>query len=83
MAEILLFHHAQGLTAGVLAFADDLRGAGHVVHAPDLYDAKTFADLDEGVGYAKEVGFGTILERGRVAAEGFRTSSSTPGSRSE
>ncbi len=71
MAEILLFHHAQGLTAGVLAFADDLRGAGHVVHAPDLYDAKTFADLDEGVGYAKEVGFGTILERGRVAAEGL------------
>jgi dienelactone hydrolase len=71
MTEILLFHHAQGQTRGFLAFADELRAAGHVVHAPDLYDGKTFADLDEGVGYAKEVGFGTIGERGRRAADGL------------
>jgi dienelactone hydrolase len=69
MAEILLFHHAQGQTPGFLAFADELRAAGHVVHAPDIYDGKTFSDLDEGVGYAKEVGFGTIGERGRRAAD--------------
>jgi dienelactone hydrolase len=71
VAEVLLFHHAQGLTAGCLAFADELRAAGHVVHTPDLYDGKTFTDLDEGVGYAKEVGFDTIGERGRAAAEGL------------
>jgi dienelactone hydrolase len=71
VAEVLLFHHAQGLTSGVLAFADELRAAGHVVHAPDLYDGKTFADLDDGVGYAREVGFDTIGERGRLAAEGL------------
>jgi len=71
MTEILLFHHAQGQTQGFLAFADELRAAGHVVHAPDLYDGKTFTDLDEGVGYAKEVGFGTIQERGRLAADGL------------
>ena len=69
MAEILLFHHAQGLTDGVVAFADDLRAAGHVVHVPDLFDGNTFTDLDEGVGYAREVGFDTIGERGRLAAE--------------
>ena len=69
MAEILLFHHAQGQTRGFLAFADDLRAGGHVVHAPDLYDGKTFADLDDGVGYAREVGFETISERGRLAAD--------------
>jgi dienelactone hydrolase len=69
MAEVLLFHHAQGLTAGVRAFADELRAAGHVVHTPDLYDGKTFAALDEGIAYAGEVGFGAILERGRLAAE--------------
>ncbi|MEO8744893.1 MAG: dienelactone hydrolase family protein [Candidatus Dormiibacterota bacterium] len=69
MAELLLFHHAQGLTAGCIAFADELRAAGHLVHTPDLYDGKTFATLAEGVGYAKEVGFDTILERGRLAAE--------------
>jgi dienelactone hydrolase len=71
VAEVLLFHHAQGLTAGCLAFADELRAAGHEVHAPDLYDGKTFTDLDEGVGYAKQVGFDTIGERARLAAEGL------------
>jgi dienelactone hydrolase len=69
MAEVLLFHHAQGQTPGFLAFAHELRAAGHVVHAPDLYDGKTFTDLNEGVGYAQEVGFGTIAERGRLAAD--------------
>jgi len=71
MAEILLFHHAQGQTPGFLAFADDLRAAGHVVHAPDLYDGRTFSDLDAGVRYAKQVGFATIGERGRLAADGL------------
>jgi dienelactone hydrolase len=69
MAEILLFHHAQGQTPGFLAFADELRAAGHTVHTPDLYDGKTFGTLDEGVGYAQQVGFDTILERGRLSAE--------------
>ena len=68
MAEVLLFHHAQGQTPGFLAFADDLRSAGHTVHTPDLYEGKTFASLDEGVANAREVGFGTILERGEQAA---------------
>lgn len=71
MAELLLFHHAHGLTTGVLSFADELRAAGHVVHTPDLYDGVVFADLTEGVGYAKKLGFDTIIERGRAAAEGL------------
>src|SRR5438552_2782916 len=71
MAEVVLFHHAQGQTPGFLAFADELRAAGHTVHAPDLYDGNTFAALDDGVGYAKQVGFDTIAERGRLAAEGL------------
>jgi dienelactone hydrolase len=69
MPEILLFHHAYGLTAGCRSFADDLRAAGHVVHLPDLYEGHTFGNLGEGVGYAKQVGFDTIIERGRVSAE--------------
>jgi dienelactone hydrolase len=72
MAEILLFHHAQGQTQGFLAFADVLRAAGHLVHAPDLYDGKTFAELAEGVSYAEQVGFDVIIERGAAAAEGLR-----------
>jgi dienelactone hydrolase len=69
MAELLLFHHAQGLTAGCLSFADEIRAAGHVVHTPDLYEGKTFTDLETGIGYAQQVGFGTILQRGREAAD--------------
>jgi dienelactone hydrolase len=69
VAEVLLFHHAQGLTAGILSFADELRTAGHVVHTPDLYEGRTFPDLDSGVGHAKEIGFDTVLERGRLAAQ--------------
>ena len=71
MAEVVLFHHAQGLTAGCLAFADELRAAGHVVHAPDLYDGNTFSELADGMGYAKQVGFDTIMERGRRSADGL------------
>jgi dienelactone hydrolase len=69
MAEALLFHHAQGLTGGVVAFADRLREAGHTVHTPDLYDGHTFTTLDEGLGYAREVGFGDVQERGIRAAD--------------
>jgi dienelactone hydrolase len=69
LAEVVLFHHAQGQTAGFFAFADDLRAAGHTVHTPDLYDRRTFTTLDEGVAYAKQVGFDTLLERGRLAAQ--------------
>lgn len=71
MAEILLFHHAHGLTAGVRSFADDLREAGHTVHVPDLYEGRVFDSLEAGHGHAQEVGFGTILERGRAAADGL------------
>ena len=71
MAEVLLFHHAQGQTAGFHAFADELRGAGHTVHTPDLFDGRTFPTLEEGVGFAEEVGFGTIIERGTRTADGL------------
>ena len=70
MAEVLLLHHALGLTAGCMSFADEVREAGHVVHAPDLYEGKTFTDLTDGGRHAEEeVGFDTIIERGRLAAD--------------
>lgn len=71
MAEVLLFHHAQGLTLGVLTFAERLRTAGHTVHTPDLFDGKVFGTLDEGLAHAGEVGFGEVLERGVRAADGL------------
>lgn len=71
MAQIVLFHHAQGLTPGVIAFADDLRGAGHTVHTPDLFEGHTFATLEDGLSYARKVGFGKLMEDGVRAAEGL------------
>jgi dienelactone hydrolase len=53
MAEVLLFHHIQGLTPGVVALADRLRAAGHTVHAPDLYGGRTFATIEEGAAFSR------------------------------
>jgi dienelactone hydrolase len=69
VTEILLFHHAQGLTAGVAQFADSLREAGHSVHTPDLFDGHTFETIDEGVAFAASIGFPQIIGRGVAAAE--------------
>ena len=69
MAEILLFHHAQGQTPGLFAFAEELRRAGHTVHTPDLYEGLTFATLDGGMANAQKVGFGKLVERGVRAAD--------------
>jgi dienelactone hydrolase len=71
MAEVLLFHHAQGQTPGFHAFADELRGAGHTVHTPDFFDGRTFDSIDSGLAYAKQIGFGEIVERGVRAAGGL------------
>jgi dienelactone hydrolase len=72
MAEVLLFHHAQGQTPGFHAFAEELRRAGHTVHTPDLFDGKTFGSIEEGLAYVKETGgFEQVIERGERAADGL------------
>ena len=71
MAEVLLFHHAQGQTAGFHAFADELRSAGHTAHTPDLFDGRTFGSIDEGLAYVEEVGFGEMIGRGVNTADGL------------
>jgi len=69
VTSVLLFHHAQGLTDGVQLFAQRLRDAGHDVVVPDLYEGRTFDDLDDGVANAESIGFETIIERGVAAAD--------------
>jgi dienelactone hydrolase len=71
MAQVLLFHHAQGLTSGVRDFAEVLRRAGHTVHTPDLYEGRVFDQLEDGVAHAEEIGFGALVERGQAAAAGL------------
>lgn len=66
-----MFHHVQGQTPGFHAFADELRQAGHVVHTPDLFEGRTFNSIEEGLGYAGEVGFGGLIDRGVATADGL------------
>jgi len=69
MTEVVLYHHVQGLTDGVRSFADELRQAGHTVHTPDLFDGRTFGTLEEGMSFAREIGFEALAERGVAAAQ--------------
>lgn len=71
MAEIVLFHHAQGLTRGVTAFAAELRYAGHIVHTPDLFDGHTFDSIEKGMSFVKELGFSEVMDRGERAVDGL------------
>ena len=71
MAEVVLFHHALGLTPGIVIFADELRRAGHTVHKPDLFEGRTFDTIEEGVGHAREIGFDEVIDRGVRAVDGL------------
>lgn len=69
MAEVILYHHVQGLTSGIIAFAERLRDAGHTVHTPDLFNGRTFDTIEKGMGFVRELGFGEVLARGERAVD--------------
>ncbi len=71
MVEVVLFHHAQGLTPGVVGFADELRGAGHTVHTPDLFHGRSFDSIEQGTAFIEQAGFEDVVDRGVRAAEGY------------
>jgi dienelactone hydrolase len=69
MAEVVLFHHVQGLTDGVRAFAEELRAGGHTVHTPDLFDGERPATIDDGIALAQGIEDEVLSERiGRAMA---------------
>jgi dienelactone hydrolase len=71
MADVVLYHHVQGLTEGVRSFAEELRRAGHTVQTPDMFDGHTFDTIEDGLAFARQNGFGTLAERGVAAADGI------------
>lgn len=71
MAKVLLIHHVQGLTEGVHAFGDRLRGAGHTVHSPDLFEGERPASVDEGVALVRRLGAAVLDERVEQAVAGL------------
>jgi dienelactone hydrolase len=71
MADVVLFHHVQGLTDGVSAFADELRTGGHTVHTPDLFDGQRPASIDDGVALTQAIGDQVLAERADQAVAGL------------
>lgn len=71
MSEIVLFHHALGLTDGVRSFADRIRESGCTVDVPDLYKGRTFTSLAKGVAHAEKIGIDALIARGVAAAERY------------
>ena len=56
MAEVVLFHHVQGLTEGVRAFAEELVAGGHTVHTPDLFDGRRPETIEDGIALTESIG---------------------------
>src|SRR5207248_3265990 len=71
VTEIVLFHHAQGLTPGLVALADRWRAGGHVVHTPDVYEGRPFATLAAGLAHAESGGFPELIDSADPSVELF------------
>jgi len=71
MAEVVLFHHVQGLTDGVRALADALAEGGHTVHTPDLFDGARPGSLEEGIAHAQGLDESVVEERVTRALAGL------------
>jgi dienelactone hydrolase len=71
MAEVVLFHHLQGLTDGVRAFAAELEQGGHTVHTPDLFDGQRPASIEDGNALVQGIGDDELERRAEAAVAGL------------
>lgn len=71
MAEVVLFHHVQGLTDGVRLFAEELRAGGHTVHTPDLFNGERPATIDDGIALTQDIGGEVLRKRADQAVAGL------------
>jgi dienelactone hydrolase len=70
VAEVVVFHHALGLTKPVSRFASALRDAGHTAHTPDLFDGRTFLAIEDGIAHSEAIGGPmAIVDRARAAVQ--------------
>ena len=67
MAEYCLFHHVQGETEGLLAFADETARRGSRGSRPDVYEGKTFAEFTDGGHLRLQRVFSTLRVRNSLA----------------
>jgi dienelactone hydrolase len=71
MAEVVVFHHVQGLTEGIHTFADEMRADGHTVHTPDLFDGERPPTVDDGLALVRSLGDEVLGERADRAVAGL------------
>lgn len=80
MAQILLFHSALGVRAGITALEDVLCEAGHDVTVVDQYEGRTYDSYDEAMAHVDAVGMPALMHGalghstdvpGRFVAVGF------------
>src|SRR5262249_12320700 len=55
--EVVVFLSAFGLRPSIIEFAGSLRGAGHLVRTPDLYDGEVHSDRSDAIRKIQELGF--------------------------
>jgi dienelactone hydrolase len=67
VSKVVLIHSAQGLRPGVEAWAERLREARHEVWTPDLFEGRTFEQLEAGVAHRDEVGIPELMRRAEAA----------------
>ena len=68
MAELLLLHHALGVTPALQRLAARFRDAGHTVVLPDLFEGQVFGTVEEGMAHVESVGMDTLAARGEDTA---------------
>lgn len=67
MAHVVVFHSILGLRPAVTALAARLTAAGHPTLAPDLYEGRSTADVEEGFAIHGAIGGEEVLARARAA----------------
>ncbi|HEY3610084.1 MAG TPA: dienelactone hydrolase family protein [Pseudonocardiaceae bacterium] len=73
MTELVLFHSVLGLRPAVSSWAERLRGAGHIVHVPDLYGGEVFDSYQDGDDFVQSFGgYPELLRRTEAAVADLR-----------
>ncbi len=74
MAEVVVFHHALGVTDFIRGFSHELQEEGHTVYTPDLFSGRTFDSIEDGIAYSDGLGGPmAMVERARAAVEALPT----------
>ncbi len=70
MTQVLLFHSALGVRAGVTDLAEALRGAGHEVTVVDQYDGQVFDGYEPAMAHVEATGMPALMGSALEGAKG-------------